>query len=45
MKGNVAIQRKLLVLIYTLFKTNQPYDIDYKKNRQDNSMPTPAYTA
>lgn len=45
MKGNVAIQRKLLVLIYTLFKTNQPYDTDYKKNRQDNSMPTPAYTA
>ncbi len=45
MKGNVAIQRKLLVLIYTLFKTNQPYDTDYKKNRQDNSMPAPAYTA
>ncbi|PLK43849.1 IS110 family transposase [Emticicia sp. TH156] len=26
MKGAVAIQRRLLVLIYTLFKNNQPYD-------------------
>ena len=26
MKANVAIQRKLLLLIYTLFKNNVPYD-------------------
>lgn len=26
MKANVAIQRKLLLLIYTLFKNNEPYD-------------------
>lgn len=26
MKGNVAIQRKLLLLIYTLFTKNEPYD-------------------
>jgi len=26
MKGNVAIQRKLLLLIYTLFSKNEPYD-------------------
>ena len=26
MKAYVAVQRKLLVLIYTIFKTNQPYD-------------------
>jgi len=26
MKGNVAIQRKLLLLIYTLFKNNVPYN-------------------
>lgn len=26
MKGSVAIQRKLLLLIYTLFKNNVPYD-------------------
>ena len=29
MIGLVAVQRKLLVLIYTLFKTNQPYDPKY----------------
>lgn len=29
MKGNVAIQRKLLLLIYTLFTKNVPYDINY----------------
>lgn len=29
MKGNVAIQRKLLLLIYTLFKNNVPYDKDH----------------
>ncbi len=25
MKGYVAVQRKLLILIYTLWKNNQPY--------------------
>lgn len=30
MKGAVAIQRKLLALIYTLFKNNQPYDPNYQ---------------
>ncbi len=29
MKGAVAIQRRLLVLIYTLFKNNQPYNPNY----------------
>lgn len=29
MKGNVAIQRKLLVLIYALYKKNVPYDPAY----------------
>jgi len=29
MKGNVAIQRKLLLLIYTLFKNNTVYDETY----------------
>lgn len=47
MKGYVAVQRKLLVLIYTLFKKNEAYDPNYyKKNvpkvcRQDAD---PAYT-
>lgn len=31
MIGQVAIQRKLLVLMYTLWKTNQFYDPKYKK--------------
>jgi len=35
MKGNVAIQRKLLLLIYTLFKNNKHYDPEhYLKTQQ-----------
>lgn len=49
MKGYVAVQRKLLVLIYTLYKKDMPYDPEYykrhlpdqKKSRQDTR---PAYT-
>jgi transposase len=48
MKGYVAVQRKLLVLIYTLYKNNSPYDPNYYKKhlaelkgRQDAM---PAYT-
>ena len=33
MKGYVAVQRKLLVLIYTLYKKNQPYDPKYATKR------------
>ncbi|HAD13144.1 MAG TPA: IS110 family transposase, partial [Saprospirales bacterium] len=29
MKGYVAVQRKLLVLIYTLYKKEEPYDPQY----------------
>lgn len=32
MKAAVAIQRKLLEMIYTLYKTNKPYDKDFLKN-------------
>lgn len=41
MKGYVAVQRKLLVLIYTLYKKEEPYDPQYlfktplQKNRQE----------
>jgi transposase len=50
MIGAVAVQRKLLVLIYTLYKKNEPYDSKYEekkaeelqKNRQDECL---AYTA
>ena len=31
MKGNVAIQRKLLLLIYTLFKNNTEFDPNYNQ--------------
>lgn len=45
MKGYVAVQRKLLVLIYTLYKNNIPYEANYQqqleKSRQDTE---PAYT-
>ena len=33
MKGYVAVQRKLLVLIYTLYKNGTAYDPNYFKNR------------
>lgn len=33
MKGIVAVQRKLLVIIYTLFKNNCAYDPDFHKNQ------------
>ena len=31
MKGVVAIQRKLLEMIYTIFKTETPYQKDFQK--------------
>lgn len=49
MKGLVAVQRKLLLLIYTLFKNNVNYDpnfaqkkTDEQRSRQDTTVP--AYT-
>lgn len=40
MKAAVAIQRKLLELIYILYKTNQPYDKAYiKKLESSNAAP------
>jgi len=43
MKGNVAIQRKLLLLIYTLFTKNVPYDPDHylktqKRLKQESNL-------
>ena len=47
MKGYTAVQRKLLVLIYTLFKNNEAYDpkiyqqrleAEQKISRQDTSL-------
>jgi transposase len=40
MKAAVAVQRKLLELIYTLYKTNTPYDKEYFK-KLESSKATP----
>lgn len=41
MKGVVAVQRKLLVLIYTLWKNDQVYDPKYEENIKGQSVTTP----
>jgi transposase len=46
----VAVQRKLLVLIYTLFKKNMKYDPNYtniqaQDSKQNRQEPGPAYAA
>lgn len=49
MIGVVAVQRKLLVLLYSLYKKNEPFDPNYtppqrpsaqKQSRQDKVLPT-----
>lgn len=40
MIGQVAIQRKLLILIYTLWKKNQEYIVDYNRVAPDRSEAT-----
>jgi len=42
MKAAVSVQRKLLVLMYTLWKTDKPYDPEYlKKESGQQSLATP----
>jgi len=36
MKGYVAVQRKALILIYTLFKNNEPYNPNYENKIEGN---------
>lgn len=38
MKAGVAVQRKLLEMTYTIFKTNQPYDKDYFKKQIEEQI-------
>ncbi len=39
MKAAVAVQRKLLEMIYTIYKTGVPYDKNYlKKNGKEASI-------
>jgi transposase len=40
MKGYVAVQRKLLTLIYALWKKDENYDIAYQENEQKKVAPT-----
>jgi len=35
MKGVIAVCRKLLELIYILYKSDKKYEIDYEKNRAE----------
>jgi transposase len=43
MKGVVAVQRKLLELIYIIYKNDTIYDIEYeKKKREQQTMVTPS---
>jgi len=42
MKAAVAVQRKLLEMMFTLYKTNTPYDKQYLLNKE---MPTAALSA
>lgn len=37
MKGAVAVQRKLLEMVYTIYKTNKPYQADYLQILAENS--------
>lgn len=39
MKGVVAVQRKLLVLIYTLWKNDTEYDPNYEEKKRGNHKP------
>jgi len=41
MKGVVAVQRKLLVLIYTLWKNGTTYDPSHEENKKGQSMTAP----
>lgn len=41
MKGAVAVQRKLLELIYIIFKTGTPYDKDYLQKTREQQIATP----
>ena len=39
MKAAVAVQRKLLEMIYTIFKTNTPYDKHYLQKKEQTDQP------
>ncbi len=45
MKGYVAVQRKLLALIYTLWKKNEAFDNNYQKQASGNEEPVPSFAS
>ncbi len=42
MKGYVAVQRKLLALVYTLWKKNEAFDDSYAKQASGDKEPMPS---
>lgn len=42
MKGYVAVQRKLLALIYTLWKKNEPFSNTFQRQASENEEPVPS---
>ena len=38
-KAAVAVQRKLLEMIYTVYKTNTPYDTNYLRRKENTNQP------
>ena len=45
MKGYVAVQRKLLALIYTLWKNNEPFENRFEKQASGNKEPVPSFAS
>ena len=41
MKAAVAVQRKLLELIYIVYKTERPYDKEYLQKTREQQIATP----
>lgn len=44
MKAAVAVQRKLLELIYILYKTKTTFDPEYEEKREDRTSPSPLHS-
>ena len=38
MKGCVAVQRKLLEMAFTIYKTKTPYKANYLQTQQENEL-------
>ena len=45
MKGYTAVQRKLLALIYTLWKNNEAFDNNYQKQTSGNEEAEPSFAS